>query len=190
MKKIVCILGSPRTDGNSDTIAERLLATAESIGAQSEVFELNKLNYKGCIACMGCKTGSENCVLNDDITAVIASVKEADVLVMTSPVYCWYINGQVKCLIDRFYSLLKPDFMTNPAPSRLAPGKKCVFITTEGNPDPHSFDLMPDFTRLLSMFGFDVHTIRGIGLLEKTDAAKNADLMKQTEDVARQIMGK
>lgn len=188
MKKIACVLGSPRTNGNSSTIAKSILATAEKLGAQSQIFELNKLNYKGCAACMGCKTGSEECVTKDDMILILEAVRDADALIITSPIYCGYITGQMKCCLDRFFSFLKPDFKTNPQPSRLAPGKKCVLITTQGSPDPSAFDILPQFVAFFGMLGFDVQTIRGIGLAEETDAANNPDLMKQAEDAAKKLV--
>ena len=57
MKKVVCVLGSPTANGNSETIARRFLETAESLGAVTETFFLHDLCFSGCHACMGCKTG-------------------------------------------------------------------------------------------------------------------------------------
>lgn len=62
--KIVCLLGSPRNDGNSATIAKRFCETAEKLGSQVQTFALNKLTYKGCQACKGCKTKSDRCILS------------------------------------------------------------------------------------------------------------------------------
>jgi len=45
MKKIVCLMGSPRPKGNSTTIAKRFCETAEKLGAQVTTFALNKLTY-------------------------------------------------------------------------------------------------------------------------------------------------
>jgi multimeric flavodoxin WrbA len=190
MKKVVCVLGSPRSNGNSETIARKFLETAESLGAQTQAFSLNNLTFKGCQACMGCKTGSEECVVADDLRDVLRAVRDADVLVMTSPIYFGQITGQLKCFIDRMYSFLKPTYRSSPDRSRLSPGKKLVFITTQGNADAGAFDVYPAYATFLGpeWFGYDTHVIRGLGLGAKTDAAGREDLLKQAEDLAKQLV--
>ena len=64
--KIVCLLGSPRPKGNSAAIAARFCEAAEGLGAEVTTFALNKLKYRGCQACMTCKTKLDKCVLKED----------------------------------------------------------------------------------------------------------------------------
>ena len=190
MKKIACVLGSPRQGGNSETIARKVLDTAESMGAHSQVFTLNSLNYKGCQGCMACKTTAQECVINDDLKAVLDAVREADVLVIAGPIYFGQVTAQLKGFIDRTYRWLGPDFKTDPKPGRLSPGKKCVFIATQGNPDSAALDIAPMFAMFLKRFGYEeVVSVRGLGLAGKTDAAANSELMAQAAEVGKQVMG-
>jgi multimeric flavodoxin WrbA len=129
--KISCLLGSPRQNSNSAAIAGRFTQTAASLGATIETIELNKLTYRGCQACMACKTTSEKCVLDDDLGRVLESLKQADIVVMAMPVYCSDIPGQVKCFLDRTYSYMKPGYLSESNPSRVPAGKKLVFIITQ-----------------------------------------------------------
>ena len=46
--KIVSLLGSPRTGGNSATITRHFLNTAQKMGAEVCSYELNRLTYRGC----------------------------------------------------------------------------------------------------------------------------------------------
>lgn len=188
MKKIVALLGSPRREGNSETIAARIMDTCKDLGAETTAFPLNELAYKGCQACMACKSGSEKCVVADDLAAVLDAVAEADVLIMASPIYFGEITGQLKCALDRMYSFLKPDYMTNSNPSRLAPGKKCVFVLTQGNPSSSEFDVFPKYERFFKWFGYEMHAIRGLGMRPKTDAADNSELMKQAEELGKELV--
>ena len=84
--KIVTLLGSPRSKGNSTTIAKRFSETAAKLGAESRIFELNKLNYRGCQACYACKKTLDHCVLNVDLSDVLVAVQEADIVLMATPV--------------------------------------------------------------------------------------------------------
>ena len=73
--KIVTLLGSPRPKGNSTAIAKHFCETAEKLGAEIETFSLNKLKFRGCQACMTCKTKLEKCVLKDDLSLVLEAVE-------------------------------------------------------------------------------------------------------------------
>lgn len=188
MKKIVCVLGSPRVNGNSETIARKILETAEGLGAQTQVFTLNKMSYKGCQACIACKTGSEECVIKDELAEVLSAAREADVLILASPIYFGQITAQLKGFVDRTYSFLKPTYLTEPNATRLAPGKKAIFIFTQGMPDPSEFDIFAGFDRFFKMFGYETLLIRGLGMSGKPDADNSEDLMKQAEEVAKQVM--
>ena len=186
---IVCLLGSPRKKGNSAIVANRFCATAERLGAEVRVFALNKLEYRGCQACMACKTKLDQCVLEDDLTEVLEAVHETDVLVLASPVYYGDLSSQMKGFIDRSYSYLASDYITNPQPSRLSAGKKLVFILTQGNPDQERFaDIFGRYDYFFKWYGFaESHLIRAYGLREAGIVAQNQDVMKLTETTAEKI---
>ncbi|MFZ2446547.1 MAG: flavodoxin family protein [Syntrophobacteraceae bacterium] len=189
--KIVCVLGSPRQRANSSTIAERVCNTAERLGAQVRTFTLNDLEFRGCQGCMACKTNLEKCALEDDLTEVLEAVRETDVLVLASPVYYWDVSSQMKAFLDRTFSYLVPDFITNPKKSRLAPGKKLVFILAQNNPDPNSFgDIFPKFDYFFKAYGFvENHLIRAFGVSAPGEVASHADVMNLAEATAEKICG-
>ena len=184
MKKIVCILGSPRRNGASQAIAEKFLETSRQLGAETRSFYLNGMSYKGCQGCMACKSGSEECVIQDDLTEVLRAARESDVLVMASPIYFADVTAQMKAFVDRTYSFLKPTYLTEPNPTRLAPGKTCVFIFTQGSPDPMMFDIFPTFDRFFSWFGFTNHLIRGVGLNAKQGISEQPELLERARKLA------
>ena len=188
--KIVSLLGSPRCGGNSSTIANHLLETAAGLGAETRSFELNRLNYRGCQGCYACKKTLDHCILQDDLTEVLAAVREADVVVLASPVYYGDISGQLKCFIDRTFSYLVPDYVTNPNPSRLPPGKKLVFILTQGNPDPKLFeDVYPRYDKFLKWYGFaGSHLIRACGIGPATIDKVPERSLEEAEETARALL--
>jgi multimeric flavodoxin WrbA len=189
--KIVCLLGSPREKGNSAAIANRFCNTAKELGAEVEIFTLNNLQYRGCQGCMACKTKLESCALEDDLTAVLESVREADVLVLASPVYYWDVSAQMKAFLDRTFSYLVPDFITNPKKSRLLPGKKLVFILAQNNPDKDTFtDIFPKFDYFFRAYGFnDTRLIRAFGVNIPGEVESHEDVMKLAEKTAGEVCG-
>lgn len=184
--KIVVLLGSPRTNGNSAAIANRLTATAAALGAETKSFELNRLSYRGCQGCYACKKGLDHCVLKDDLAEVLAAVQEADAVVLASPVYYGDVTAQLKGYIDRGYSFLKPDYLTNPEPSRLGP-KKLVFVLTQGHPDENLFaDIYPRyemFMKWLNFTGTSLIRVCGIGPADSVPER----YLQQAEETAKAL---
>lgn len=187
---VLCLLGSPRLNGNSATIAKRFSQTAEGRGAQVETVALNRLTYRGCQACMSCKTKLEKCVLKDDLTRVLDAVHGTDILVMASPVYYGEVSSQMKGFIDRTYSYLVPDYVTNPKPSRLPPGKKLLFIQTQAQPDETQFgDIYPRYAYFFKWYGFDDnHLIRACGVMGPKDAEDRQDVLGEAERLADELV--
>ncbi len=185
--KIVTILGSPRSKGNSATIARQLADTAKDLGAETAIYELNQLSYRGCQGCHACKTTLDHCVLKDDLTEVLDAVRTADAVVLATPVYFGDVTGQYKTYLDRTFSYFKPDFLTNSSPSRLEP-KKLVFILTQGNPDEKIFaDVFQRNKMFLTMLGFnDIRLIRACGLVP--GVAVPEGILQQAEEAAHSLM--
>jgi multimeric flavodoxin WrbA len=187
--KVTCLLGSPREKGNSTILAKRFCETAESLGASVRTFTLNSLNFRGCQGCMACKTKSEKCVMKDDLEAVLEAVRESDVLVMASPVYMGDATSTIRAFIERTYSYFVPDFFTNPNPSRLAPGKKAVFIQTQGQPNEKLFaDIFPRTEPFLKRVGFpECHLIRACGVRKLAEVEGREEVMKTVAETAKKI---
>jgi multimeric flavodoxin WrbA len=187
--KIVALLGSPRSKGASATLVAKFLEKAVERGVRPKVYELNKLNYRGCQGCFACKTTREDCVLQDDLTQVLADVAEADVLVLATPVYFGDLTSQLKGFIDRTFSYLSPDYRTSPSPSRLAPGKQLVFIQTQGNPDETCFaDIFPKYSSFLKRNSFaESHLIRARGVTAPKDILDSDEYQRQVEQVAEAV---
>jgi multimeric flavodoxin WrbA len=189
--KINCLLGSPRKNSNSAAIAGRFNTTAASLGAKVETVILNDLKFRGCQACMACKTTSEECILKDDLTPVLESLKKADIVVMAMPVYCSDIPGQVKCFLDRTYSYLKPNYITDANASRVPAGKKLVFIITQGAPMNDVFADVPEryqkFLKFSMGFG-ETHLIRGVGVGGGGVNDVPDQYLKKAEELAREIV--
>jgi multimeric flavodoxin WrbA len=188
--KVTFVNGSPRSQGNSATIGKSLVDILLTNGAEAASFELNKLAYRGCQACMACKTTSDKCVLKDDLDAVLEDIRSSDVTILASPVFVGEVTSQMKGLIDRFYSYYKPDFMNQPEPSRLAKGKKLVFIIPQGNPDESFFsDIIPRYSRLLKRFGFsEIYSIRAIGAGFMSDMLKDEKVMSSVKSTAESLL--
>ncbi|MGV8124705.1 MAG: flavodoxin family protein [Candidatus Xenobiia bacterium LiM19] len=182
--KIVGINGSPRSNGNTHYLVEQVLKGSKEAGADISMYDVNEMNFKGCQGCLACKSKGK-CVQNDDLTAVLDEIAEADGIVLGTPVYMWQMTGQLKLVLDRFLAFLNPDFT-----SRLKPGKKAVLAVTQGAPDEKQF--MPYFESVASVLKFGGLSACEIliagGNMEKNDVEKNTAAMTKAGELGKWLV--
>lgn len=187
--KAIALLGSPRRNGNSSGLAQTCIDQLTEKGYEVESFNLNSLNLKGCQACDGCKGKSETCIIMDDLSPILEKIKDADILILASPVYWGEVSAQMKAFIDRTYSLLTPEFITGPIRHRLPPGKKLIFILSQGADNAMYEDIFPrynNFWQQLEMFA-ETHLIRGCELSANSDYKSRSDLLDAAKDVVEAV---
>ena len=103
--KVLLINGSPNREGCTARALTEVANTLREEGVEAEIVHIGKKPVRGCIACDACsKLG--RCVFNDDLVNELAEkFREADGLVVGSPVYYGSANGSLVSLLDRlFYS--------------------------------------------------------------------------------------
>ncbi|HWR43958.1 flavodoxin family protein [Sporomusa sp.] len=103
--KVIAFNGSPRGNGNTHhalkVVGEELLKE----GIEFEVIHVGNKPVRGCIACMGCvKNQNERCVITtDEVNDWIQKMKEADGILLGSPVFYAGIAGTMKSFLDRAF---------------------------------------------------------------------------------------
>lgn len=110
MSKILILAGSPRKNGNTDRLAA---AFAEGAREHNEVEMISVCDYKvnPCIGCNSCFTREGNrCFQDDDMTGIYAKLKEADIVIIASPVYFYGISSQLKAVVDRLHTPMRNEF--------------------------------------------------------------------------------
>ena len=96
------ILGSPRKNGNSETLAQSVASGILQVPDTSvEFIRLNDLRITPCQGCGGCNKTSI-CVIEDDMTALYEKVDICDHLILVSPIYFYGLSAQCKAFVDRF----------------------------------------------------------------------------------------
>ena len=106
---ILVLNGSPRQNGNTAKMVTAFCEGAESSRHTVKTVNVCKLNVKGCLACEYCHSrGKGKCIQKDDMQDIYSLLKDTNMLVLASPIYYHGISGQLKCVIDRFYSALYP----------------------------------------------------------------------------------
>mgnify|MGYP002521987387 FL=1 len=102
--KILLINGSPKKEGNTFIALSEVQKTLEAEGVETEMIHVGHKDIHGCIACLKCRETGK-CVFHDIVNEVAEKFKEADGIVVGSPVYYASPNGTLLSFLDRlFYS--------------------------------------------------------------------------------------
>ncbi len=101
MKKVLILSGSPRKDGNSDILCDEFARGARESGNEVEKIRVAEKDVHCCIGCYYCRDHGGECAFKDDMAQILDKIIAADVLVLSSPVYFYSIDAQLKAVIDR-----------------------------------------------------------------------------------------
>lgn len=111
-KKVIAINGSARKDMNTAQLLEKALEGVASEGAESEIINLYDYTFKGCISCLRCKLKDSDCnglcAYQDAITPVLDKCRQADAILIGSPIYYDSLDGQMRCFLERLMFPLDP----------------------------------------------------------------------------------
>ncbi len=102
--KILVITGSPRKNGNSNTLADNFIKGAQEAGHTVVRFDSAFKNVHPCIACNKCGMNGQ-CVFKDDFEFVKANIIDSDAVVFATPMYYFGVSAQIKAVIDRFCAI-------------------------------------------------------------------------------------
>ena len=102
--KVLIINGSPHKNGTTNAALSEAMATLEKEGVECEIVQVGHLAIRGCVACLGCRKAGR-CVIDDAVNEVAEKFREADGIIVGSPVYYAAPNGTLLSFLDRlFYS--------------------------------------------------------------------------------------
>lgn len=155
--KILILNGSPHPNGSTKQMIDAFSKGAKTAGHHIDIIDVCKKNISGCLACEYCHTkGKGECIQKDDMQEVYKFLKEAEMLVIASPIYYHGISGQLKCVIDRFYSAAYPC-----KPKNL---KKAAIILSSGASNMYEgalFSFKGDFLDYLGLENAGIFTAHG-----------------------------
>ena len=131
VKNIICVLGSPRKNGNSATLADEVKNGALSVGAKVDDWFLQDMRILPCTGCGSCKEpGARGCAINDDMGPLYQKLEDADGFIFASPVYWAGVSAQFKTFLDRCYAASSFEPFHTPFT-----GKKAAVALAFGGPD-------------------------------------------------------
>lgn len=170
-KRILILRGSPRENGNSSALAERISDGAREAGSDVENVYLHPLDIRACDACDECMGTNGVCVIKDDMQSLYPKVAGADAIVFASPIYWFTISAQMKLFIDRLYAFQGSHW-------KELIGKKAAIVLTYGDTDLYTSGGINAIHTFESIFRF--LKIEIIGMVYGT-ASDAGDVKNQPE---------
>lgn len=99
--KVLAINSSARKDGNTAILINRVFAELNKEGIETEMIQLAGKIIEPCKACWGCG-GQKTCVhRKDNFQEIFDKMKEADGILLGSPVYSANISANMQALLER-----------------------------------------------------------------------------------------
>lgn len=185
MKKIVIFNGSPRKQGGVSQILNKIEDGANEAGAQVKIYDLNRLDIKGCQGCMYCKTKNVPvCCQRDYLQTMYEDIQDADIIVIGSPIYMYHISGQLQVWVNRLYPLV--DIHHNP----LAKGKKLITVYSQGSSINDLFKGEMDYFRgIMDIMGWEeIERIINTNSVSTTRPSKvSSEILNKAYEVGKSL---
>jgi len=181
--RVLGISGSPKKGGFTNLLLDESLDGARAGGAHTDKIILNDLSFKPCQECFLCRD-AKACVITDDMSIVHKKIRDADAIIIASPIYFGTITAQLKAMIDRCNSLWVAKSKLN-IPVSSENIKKGAFICVAGEDRKEYFKNARSIIRIL----FSTLNVRylkelfigGVDRLTENSAKKKDGLLKSYE---------
>jgi multimeric flavodoxin WrbA len=183
--KAICIIGSPRPEGSTAILVDRIIGGMEEAGVEARRFVLGKLAINYCQGCRDCEaTGT--CVQRDDMDTLLQGILEADIVLLASPSYWGDVTGQMKVFIDRSLPLCNAATGQTPVP----PGKIGVAVAVRaGRSIDENRHLVDTFEHYFGHLGIELRaTLTAEGINSPLDLERNLDIVENARNLGRNLL--
>jgi multimeric flavodoxin WrbA len=182
--KIVAYNGSPRVNGHNALILRTFEEILKADGHEWISRRLYDFKMSGCLDCGVCKTKAEVCCLKDDFTANLSELMEADLIILSTPIFLGSLCGQMKLFLDRWCTFFTGNFL-----ARQVLGKKFITVTTSVSPAAR-FQNVTDY---LNYWLGDFFKLEKVGnvvigdLRHDMPPALKPEMIEQVQDMAKLV---
>jgi len=130
--KVVAFNGSPRREGNTYHAIKMVADELEKEGIEVEIIHVGNKTIKGCLACGACsRNKNEKCITdNDEVNEWIQKMKEADGILLGSPVHYSAISGTMKSFLDRAFYVSNSGILKNKVGASVVAVRRSGGVTT------------------------------------------------------------
>jgi multimeric flavodoxin WrbA len=102
-RQVLGVSGSPRKNGNSDILLNRILKGVKQKKARADLVRLREFQYQACIGCERCRRDKICTGLNDGMSLLYPRIYASGGLALVSPTHNYNLTAWMKAFIDRLY---------------------------------------------------------------------------------------
>ena len=99
------IIGSPRKNGNTAILTDELLELLKDNFEIEKIF-LKDYDINSCKECYFC-VENEECAIKDDMQVLYTKLKDAQVIILSSPIFMGGVTSYMKAFMERTWHLRK-----------------------------------------------------------------------------------
>jgi multimeric flavodoxin WrbA len=183
--KAICIVGSPRPDGSTAFVVDRIIDGMREAGVDAVRFVLGQLAIDYCQGCRACEA-TARCVQRDDMDTLLQGILDADIILLASPSYWGDVTGQMKVFIDRSLPLCNATTGQTPVP----PGKIGVAVAVRaGRSEGENQHIVDTFEHYFGHLGIEMRaTLTAEGINEPADLKRHPHILEAAIDVGQNIL--
>jgi len=183
---VLGINGSPRAGGNTDILLDKVLEGAKAKGAKTEKVTLAALKFSPCQEC-GNVSDDGSCIIEDDMQPLYEKIKDADVLILASPIFFGSLTAQTKMMVDRFQCLWRAKYILKK--DIFNKKKTGCFVSVEASTRKDFFNnaksIVKNFFVIISTDYKEELFCSGVE--EKGSILKHPDILKEAFELGRRV---
>ena len=176
--KLLAIIGSPRPNGNTNYLVDQALEEAARLGIQTEKIILSQYKVNPCLGHDNCAS-FDSCQQKDDAVWILDKFREADGVILATPVYYYNVSAQMKAFIDRNYFFYKHD-------QKYKAGAAGIIIVAEQEGIEDTLHTLKQFADELNVKRDRMFIVSGYAN-KPGDAKKNFPLVEEAQKLGRQM---
>ncbi|SDC62192.1 MULTISPECIES: flavodoxin family protein [unclassified Candidatus Frackibacter] len=102
MIRVLGIKGSPRVKSNSNLMLDKVVEGIKDTSKEPDIKIISptKMDISPCQGCYNCEESGE-CIFNDDMEELYQDFDQADIILISTPVFFNGVSAQLKTMIDR-----------------------------------------------------------------------------------------
>jgi len=187
--KVLGVCGSHRKQENTFKALKEALNASK---ADTEIVQISDVNIEPCRACYDvCSKEPYTCVINDDMHTIFQKMREADGIILASPLYSpVLVPSRLAVFMERLSCVYFFESMRQGTPSPLS-GTPCGLIAVSGGSEPiHLLKLLANFVLMLHL---DVVTMKHypyFGVWVQSPVEKDEEGMKRAHELGSLLVHK
>jgi multimeric flavodoxin WrbA len=185
--RVLCIAGSPRRHGNSESLLDATIEGIRSAGGDAIKLVARDASVGVCLGCNSCSSDGR-CIQRDRMDEVYRELDTSDAIVVSTPVFFATVPAVLKTLLDRCQPYWARRYVLGEKPR--ASKRPGAILVVGGGGDP--FGTGCAVTPIRSVFAVlsvsTDHTVEAVGPDKRGDIACESHTLRQARDVGTSLV--